>query len=211
MRENRKIDIQLYELAAVLRADELIKENKIEESLNLVKRAFDLVPRGGFVAYNLGVTFQQNRKFTEAISAYREALRAKPNFYEALVNLGNALTEHGEPEEAIGIYKKARQLDDKDADLPYNMGIAHEDTGQIDAALRDYQEAVRLNYKHILALFNLARLYIQKGEYRNAVDTLEKAHGSDSNNEEVRGLLNAARGLLEEQEKAEQQSKSKLD
>src|SRR5262249_35734033 len=56
---------------------------------------------------NLGVVLNDQGKLEEAIAAYRQAIRIKPDFAEAYSNLGNSLSDQGKVDEAIAAYRQA--------------------------------------------------------------------------------------------------------
>ena len=65
----------------------------------------------------------------EAIEAYREALRLKPDFADAWNNLGVAYGKLGRHQEAIEAYREALRLKPDDAAAWYNLGVCIRRTG----------------------------------------------------------------------------------
>ena len=61
---------------------------------------------------------------TEAIAAFREAIRLKPDLASAHYNLGNALRVQGKLDEAIAAYREAIRLKPDLAEAHYNLGLA---------------------------------------------------------------------------------------
>ena len=53
---------------------------------------------------------ERSGKLEEAITAYRQALRLRPNFAQTYNNLGNALKDQGKLDEAIANYQQALRL-----------------------------------------------------------------------------------------------------
>ena len=51
--------------------------------------------------------FYSHGKLDEAVAAYRQAIRIKPDYAEAHSNLGNALKERGNLDEAVAAYRQA--------------------------------------------------------------------------------------------------------
>ena len=55
-----------------------------------------------------GVVHLQNNRFIDAISAFRKAVEARPDFVRAWTNLGSALAQSGDMEESVAAFQKAR-------------------------------------------------------------------------------------------------------
>ena len=79
---------------------------RYDQAVELIGRA---LKRNGHPVYfsNLGVVLNDQGKLEEAIAAYRQAIRIKPDFAEAYSNLGNSLNDQGKVDEAIAAYRQA--------------------------------------------------------------------------------------------------------
>src|SRR5260370_547750 len=64
----------------------------------------------------LGYALRKQRRFDESVSAYREALRLRPNYPQALEYLGEAYVELGRLAEARAVLERLRRLDPREAD-----------------------------------------------------------------------------------------------
>jgi tetratricopeptide (TPR) repeat protein len=107
---------------------------------------------------NLGNVLNAQGKLKEAIASYREALRLKPDDAGAHYNLGNTLKNQGELDEAIGSFQQALRLKPDFADAHNNLGLIFTELGRMDEAIASVQETIRLNPKHVVALWQLAKL-----------------------------------------------------
>lgn len=63
-------------------------------------------------------------RLDDAALAYRQALRATPDFPPALGNLGNVLTAQGDLIEALALYRAALDLDPDDAEIGFAYSLA---------------------------------------------------------------------------------------
>jgi protein O-GlcNAc transferase len=92
-------------------------------------------------------------KLEDAISSYRRAITAQPQFPEAYNNLGNALREAGRPEEAITCYTACIQLQMAAAQAPLLVGRA----GLVGAAakVRNHASAILSVYACVLQVCSL--------------------------------------------------------
>lgn len=63
----------------------------------------------------LGFALRNQKKYTESIAAYEEALKRRPNYAQALEYLGEAYVQLGKLDEARAIHTRLQPLDAKEA------------------------------------------------------------------------------------------------
>ena len=78
----------------------------------------------------MGITLARQSKHRDAIEAYRQAIKWRPEYAEAYNNLGNALRNVGEFDESLQCYVKAIALRPNYADAHNNYGIALSELGR---------------------------------------------------------------------------------
>jgi tetratricopeptide (TPR) repeat protein len=124
---------------------------------------------------NLGNALRDQGKVSEAIAAYREAIRLKPDFALAHTNLGNALRDQGKVSEAMAAHREAIRLKPDFAEAHYNLGFALRDQGKVSEAIAAYREAIRLKPDYALAHANLGVALHREGKYEEALAELRAA------------------------------------
>jgi tetratricopeptide (TPR) repeat protein len=102
-----------------------------------------LKPGFALARRNLADVLTRQGKLTEAISAYREALRISPGDVVTHNELGNVLASQGRLEEAGTEYQIALRLRPDFAEARYNLGGVLTAQGQAQAALAQYREVLR--------------------------------------------------------------------
>jgi tetratricopeptide (TPR) repeat protein len=112
----------------------------------------------------------------EAIAAYREAIRLRPDDARAHTNLGNALRDQGKVDEAIAAYREAIRLQPDLAKAHGNLGEALRRQGKVDEAIAAYREAIRLRPDDAVAHRNLGVLLRGRGDYAGALAALRRGH-----------------------------------
>ena len=117
---------------------------------------------------SVGYLFSLQEKHEDAIAAYDEAVRLKPNDALAYNNRGVAKNSLGRHEAAIADYNQAIQLKPDYALAYINRGVAKNALGHREAAIADYDEAIRLKSDDALAYFN-------RGNAKNALGHHEAA------------------------------------
>jgi hypothetical protein len=103
----------------------------------------------------LGVAYQNLGRQGEAIKAFREALRLKPDYAQAWYNLGASYGKMGGHREAIEALLKALRLKPDLAGAWCNLAVAYAATGDRSAALEAVKECRRYDPQKADKLFNL--------------------------------------------------------
>jgi tetratricopeptide (TPR) repeat protein len=98
--------------------------------------------------------------------AYEACLDLDERHVEARVNLGRLLHLQGRLREAEQVY---RGIDSAEALLAFNLAVLLEDLERNDEAVAAYRDALALDPGLADAHFNLARLYEQGGNQRDAL------------------------------------------
>ena len=110
----------------------------------------------GTAAYfcNLGIALNNQGKLDEAVAAYRQAIRIKPDLAEAHSNLGNALLGQGKLKEALASCDRAMSVRPNHFGTLYNRGVILHELKQYDEALASYDRALALRPSHPETLYN---------------------------------------------------------
>jgi len=75
--------------------------------------------------FNLGTVLYGQGQHTDAIDAFREALRLEPQFADAWNDLGETYRDQGDMEEAVRCYREALKADPKHSRANYNLGESY--------------------------------------------------------------------------------------
>ena len=112
-------------------------------------------PGNAFAWFILGFTYKKLGRYQEALEAYREALRLKPDFAEAWGELGAAYGKLGRHQDAIAPYREALRLKPDDAEAWGGLAAAYALSGNRSAALEAVREFRRYDPQKAEELFNL--------------------------------------------------------
>lgn len=137
-----------------------------EESL--WSRAVETQPDAWLGHHNLAYVYGNTRRFDEAITHYRIALRLKPADVDAANNLGNALLARGEPAAAITAYEQAIRILPSHAEAHANLGNALAKIGRRPEAVAACQRALMLDPRCQPAELTLGDLFAQDGRFVEA-------------------------------------------
>jgi tetratricopeptide (TPR) repeat protein len=114
-------------------------------------------------------------RYNEAIEAFKEAVRLRPNFAKAYNNLGSAYNSIGKYDEAIAALKQAIRLNPNIGLAYNNLGFAYMKKGKRDESVRLFKKAILLNPNLPDSYQNLGGAYIAIGKYDQAIAVLSKA------------------------------------
>jgi tetratricopeptide (TPR) repeat protein len=155
--KNRDYDDAVGELKVVLESRDLPVVAPSRAGLNLV----------------LGNALYEIDRHDEAITAYNQAIKLKPDDATAHNNLGVAL---GAAPAEIAEYRQAIKLNPALADAHYNLGSALGHAGKPEEAIAEYRQAIKLKPDFAEAHVNLGTALGQAGmpeeaiaEYRQAI------------------------------------------
>jgi tetratricopeptide (TPR) repeat protein len=132
--------------------------------------------------FQKGYSFYEAEKYKEAIEAYRQAIRIKPDYAEAHYNLGCAYDNLGMHKEAIEAYKQAIRIKPNFAEVHDSLGLVYYNLGCVYAEQRNYQEAIE-SYKQAIrskpnyaeAYNNLGWAYLDVKDYQKAIESFREA------------------------------------
>jgi superkiller protein 3 len=111
----------------------------------------------------LGLFLMERGQLDEAITANKEAIRLKPNYWAAYYNLGVALSRKGQLDEAVTAYREAGRLFPGWSWPHGALGNVLQEKGKLDEAIVCYKKAIELDPKFVSAHTNLGSVFqVQK-------------------------------------------------
>jgi len=123
--------------------------------------------------FRMGEVFRQRRKFAEATTFYRDALRLDPNHLDAQDRLGYCLWKQRNLPGATEAFGKALDIDSGFYRSHFYLGRIHRETGEWKAALTSHAKAWNQSPKRDFVVgFEYAQLLFQLGMYPEALDVL---------------------------------------
>jgi tetratricopeptide (TPR) repeat protein len=144
---------------------------------------------------DLGQVRERQRRFAEAESCYREAVRLAPDSAEAANSLGVSLARRGNPQASLPWFERAVVLDPRSFEGYNNLGVALLKQGRLDEAARRFEMALRLNPYYIDARYNLARALHDQGRLEEAARNYALVlEGAPGDRRALAGLAELLRG-----------------
>jgi tetratricopeptide (TPR) repeat protein len=155
---------QKYEEAIVL-CNEVIIIAKYEQDNNQLGTGY----------FYLGYIYGQLKQYKQAINAYKQAIKIKPDNHIAYYNMGVAYGELKQYKQAINAYKQAINIKPDNHIAYYNMGVAYGKLKQYKKAIETYQQVIKINPNYDSAYNNMGVAYGELGEYQSAIKAYRQA------------------------------------
>lgn len=124
--------------------------------LTLFSNAILHEPTASQAQNNVGIYWQRQKDFKQALPFYEEAIKLNPRYARAYSNMGACYYDLQRYQESIPIYHKAIQSDPGFADAWYNLGNSWYMLGKYAIAQKFYTQAIELNPSYFAAYYNRA-------------------------------------------------------
>lgn len=109
--------------------------------------------------YLIASTYQQQRKYDEALAAYQQAIAAKQDLHDAYRNMSEIYRIQGRFADAIDISKKGLAIFPLDADIYTDLSWYYSLSDRHDDAIQAAQSAIKIDSQRAMAFTNLCRAY----------------------------------------------------
>ncbi|MCI0511679.1 tetratricopeptide repeat protein [candidate division KSB1 bacterium] len=137
----------------------LMKDYKT--AIEKYKLALAKKPGDARVHYNLGVCYEKLGEYPTALASYQKALELQPGFKDAQEAIKNV---------SMNTDLKNQQIAGESL-LKANTAFLKKD---YTTAIAEYQKVIEVAPRNFQALFNLGSCYEQVGEYKNALNSMER-------------------------------------
>lgn len=138
----------------------VIRRNDVWKSdLSLWSNTVSTTPNSWRAHFNLGLAFQKQQKYDNAIHHYAVATTLNPDYLEAIVNLGVLYSMQGKHEASIKQFQTALILKPENPNFHFNLAKAYFYNGKIDESIRHFQNAIKLNPRFSEARNMLESIY----------------------------------------------------
>ena len=124
---------------------------------------------------NLGNLYYQQKRYDEAIAAFKTALEVGDKDVNTWINLGNAYYYLGDYPAADGTYRQAIELEPQSSIAWIGLGNVNIAIKDFEAAQMFFQKAIELNPSSAVAYASLGGLYASLGIIDKAISAYQKA------------------------------------
>ena len=124
--------------------------------------------------FYLGIAYDVLSMHKEAMEAYKEVIKIKPDFAWAHNSLGVAYANLGMNKEAMEAYKESIKIKPDFAWAHNNLGTIYGKLSMHKEAIEAYKEAIKINPNYAEAYFNLGVSYIMLKDGPSAFEQYKK-------------------------------------
>ncbi len=157
----------------------------VKPAKSIPRPKLEVIDARVYAHYLMGLIYDKQGEFEEAIKEYREALRFNPHsssVADRLIKdylwLGRMYRQHGKLEEAAKQYESLLEFrsGDPEKNIPLHLFLAaiYDSTGQIEKSRAKLEKVIELNPKAIEAYLQLGQLYLKRNLIRGGIKILEK-------------------------------------
>jgi len=94
-----------------------------EQAIEDYKNAIKINPDYTDALFNIGVIYNDRKKFDAAVDCFQQVIKIEPDYIDAYNNMGTTFVTMGKPDMALGIYLKALRIRPGSENIYYNIGI----------------------------------------------------------------------------------------
>ena len=149
-------------------------------AIKLLEKAHNLNPDNIEVSVLLADSYFKNENFDKSKMIF-DKLKDNNDNPIVMNSLGLFKLDEMKYEDAIEYFTKAVKLSPQNSEYIYNLANAYFFNGWLDEAAKCYNNAICLNTDNIDYHYSLAYLYIQKQEYKKALNELKIILEKNSN------------------------------
>jgi len=135
------------------------------------------VPEGartGKIFAALGYTYEQQKDYKKAITAYRQAIEQDKDNLDAMRGLAQNLANDGQIDAALAEYNAIQEADPQDAQAALRIAEIYRRQGKFDLAMSNLKKAESLVQDSLEIPYNEALILEAQGKYDEAADLLQK-------------------------------------
>src|SRR3977135_3497546 len=115
------------------------------------------------------------KKWPEAIDAYKLAIRLDANYAPAYGGLGDAYLNSGNSEQALVAYKEQARLAPNDATAQYDLGYFYNAMGRHGEAFAPLVKATSLDPNFAEAYYGIGYAYLRGADFEKSISFLKSA------------------------------------
>lgn len=179
------VDIKGNDYKSYFKIADLLNElGQKDEAIQMLENLMRTKPDSYEGSLLLGELLCEQSRFKEAERVYQEALKYRPADFDLYYNLGIVYTMLSEFQMAKEMYEQAAEINHRAYGAHYNLGQIALIQGDLETAERYFKDSLygKLEAK---SYYQLAKIYILKGDKSMAINFLNKAIEIDPNLLEV--------------------------
>ncbi len=172
----RAVETNKRDYDSFYRIAELLNDlDRKDEAITMLESLLKNKPEYYKASTLLGELLYQQERFKEAVTVYQDALRYNPADFELYYSLGMVYTRLNDFGSAKECYEKAAEINHRLYNSKYNLGQIALIEKDLEAAEKYFVECLMSEELEAKAYYQLAKIYMLKGEKDKAILFANKA------------------------------------
>ena len=146
-----------------------VNQNKIKDSIIVLKNIIKQFPNFIDAHINLGNIYVELRELSKAKDCFKQATTINPAHSIALYNLANVYDKQYKYNKSLKIYSKLILKDPHNLELLNSYSSTHIKIGNLDKAKKILNKILKLNPKYTNAIINVGIIYKKKNNLKQAI------------------------------------------
>jgi tetratricopeptide (TPR) repeat protein len=155
------------------------------DNKSLFLHALEVAPDNPSAHLWVGMAYQDDHDYKEALFHFHEAERLAPGFLFTHFTIAGLLADEGKPNEALDEYRQALRIKPDDPGVLDRYGLVLVTVGHYDEAAEQFIAASRADPGNAQPHFHLARLFAMQGKDAAAVPEFHEAVRLDPDNPQI--------------------------
>ena len=136
----------------------LVGQSDVEEAEALLRKAVSLAPDYALAFLDLGVLFQEQHRYAEAIECFQRTIRLQPGAAKPRHLLASTLAPVGRTEDALDTYRQVLEQHPRHAGAWLGLGHTLKTIGRQGEAIEAYRQCIRVRPDNGETYWSLANL-----------------------------------------------------
>ena len=155
-----------------------------EKSILFYEKYLDLEPFSQYAWYNLGINYNNNEQYIEAVDAYDFAIAIDDKYSSAYFNKANTLANSEMYEEAIEAYKEFISLNENYAQAHFYIGECYDKLDNPDESTKHYLKAIEIDKDFSDGWYGIALVLLNQKKYQESLKNILIALNIEKDNSE---------------------------
>jgi len=160
----------------MIRGKLALEAKRYVEAAGEFRKAIEADPESVSAYVNLGASLSQLGDLKGAAEQFEKALRLDPSNLTAHFNLAILLANGNQHQQAVVHLHEVLTINANDLDARLFLARELKKAGLVDEAMREYARVVEADSNNEVAVIERAELLQSRGEFKLALDGLEKAY-----------------------------------
>ena len=135
----------------------------VDRSSKWIEKVLDIVPNSAELHCVYAKMLASQKKYAEAVIAYKRSIMLKPDYLTAYYGLGVVFHESGDDLNAVKAYNDALKIDPNCAEVLNGLGLILKNSGSIAESINCYAQAIAAKPDYPMPLNNLGVVWFSLG------------------------------------------------